>query len=207
MFRTRLISYLTRLFLRGSGALLGLMMLIPSASATSLEKAEAWFSDITTLEARFVQVSSDGSTAGGKFYLWRPYRSRFEYDEPVPLTLITTRTWLHVDEKDRRQVTSYPVAETPLAVILDDPVRLEGEGITTRTQSKDGVTQITLDQPEGEAAGRIVLEFTEQPFVLRRWLITDANGITTSVLLSNITKGHELSPRLFIPTEYPAREN
>jgi outer membrane lipoprotein-sorting protein len=99
------------------------------------------------------------------------------------------------------------VAETPLAVILDDPVRLEGEGITTRTQSKDGVTQITLDQPEGEAAGRIVLEFTEQPFVLRRWLITDANGITTSVLLSNITKGHELSPRLFIPTEYPAREN
>jgi outer membrane lipoprotein-sorting protein len=207
MFRTRLISYLTRLFLRGSGALLGVMMLIPSASATSLEKAEAWFSDITTLEARFVQVSSDGSTAGGKFYLWRPYRSRFEYDEPVPLTLITTRTWLHVDEKDRRQVTSYPVAETPLAVILDDPVRLEGEGITTRTQSKDGVTQITLDQPEGEAAGRIVLEFTEQPFVLRRWLITDANGITTSVLLSNITKGHELSPRLFIPTEYPAREN
>ena len=207
MFRTRLISYLTRLFLRGSGALLGVMMLITSASATSLEKAEAWFSDITTLEARFVQVSSDGSTAGGKFYLWRPYRSRFEYDEPVPLTLITTRTWLHVDEKDRRQVTSYPVAETPLAVILDDPVRLEGEGITTRTQSKDGVTQITLDQPEGEAAGRIVLEFTEQPFVLRRWLITDANGITTSVLLSNITKGHELSPRLFIPTEYPAREN
>lgn len=207
MFRTRLISYLTRLFLRGSGALLGVMILITSASATSLEKAEAWFSDITTLEARFVQVSSDGSTAGGKFYLWRPYRSRFEYDEPVPLTLITTRTWLHVDEKDRRQVTSYPVAETPLAVILDDPVRLEGEGITTRTQSKDGVTQITLDQPEGEAAGRIVLEFTEQPFVLRRWLITDANGITTSVLLSNITKGHELSPRLFIPTEYPAREN
>ena len=207
MFRTELMPHLQHLFLRVSGALLAMVMLVSPVAATSLEKAETWFNTITTLEARFVQVSSDGSSAGGKFYLWRPYRSRFEYDEPVPLTLITTRTWLHVDEKDRRQVTSYPVAETPLAVILADPVKLEREGVTTRAESKDGVTQVILDQPEGEAAGRIVLEFTEQPFVLRRWLITDANGITTSVLLSNITKGHKLPPRLFVPPDYPENTN
>jgi outer membrane lipoprotein-sorting protein len=207
MFRTELMPSLPRLLLRCSGVFLAMVMFIFPAAATSLEKAEAWFNTITTLEARFVQVSSDGSTAGGKFYLRRPYRSRFEYDEPVPLTLITTRTWLHVDEKDRRQVTSYPVAETPLAVILADPVKLEREGITTRAESRDGITRIILDQPEGEAAGRIVLEFTEQPFVLRRWLITDANGITTSVLLSNITKGHKLSPRLFVPSDYPENKN
>ncbi|XDZ65680.1 outer membrane lipoprotein carrier protein LolA [Alphaproteobacteria bacterium LSUCC0684] len=200
-------SCLRRLLLRVSGAVLAGLVISSSAMATSLEKAEAWFSSITTLEARFIQVSSDGSSAEGQFYLWRPYRSRFEYDDPVPLTLITTRTWLHVDEEDRRQITSYPVSETPLAVILADPVRLEGEGFTTRAESRDGVTRITLDQPEGEAAGRIVLEFTEQPFVLRRWLVTDANGITTSVLLSNITKGHKLSPRLFVPTEYPDTRN
>jgi len=207
MPRIDLISCLRRLLLQVSSAFIAGLMSFSPAMATSLEKAEAWFSSITTLEARFVQVSSDGSSAEGQFYLWRPYRSRFEYDDPVPLTLITTRTWLHVDEEDRRQITSYPVSETPLAVILADPVRLKGEGFTTRTESKDGVTRITLDQPEGEAAGRIVLEFTEQPFVLRRWLVTDANGITTSVLLSNITKGHRLSPRLFVPTDYPDTRN
>jgi len=194
---------IARVLLVSAGAVLGGFLAMAAAAASPLDEAEAWFSSITTLEARFVQVSSDGSSAEGNFYLWRPYRSRFEYDDPVPLTLITTRVWLHVDEEDRQQVTSYPVGETPLAVILDDPVRLRREGITTHAESRDGVTRITLDQPEGEAAGRIVLEFSEQPFILRRWLVTDANGITTSVLLSNITKGHALSPRLFVPTEYP----
>ena len=178
------------------------VMLSRPVAAAPLDNAEKWFNEVTTLEARFVQVASDGSYAEGTFYLKRPYRSRFDYDDPIALKLITTKLWLHVDEEDRRVVTSYPVSETPLSAILNDPVSLRGDGFTTQAESRDGITIITIDSPDGEAAGRLVLEFSEKPLELRRWVVTDANGITTSVLLNNVIKGHELPASLFVPENY-----
>ena len=172
------------------------------AMADSIDRAEAWFNKLTTYQAKFIQVSSDGSHATGRFYLKRPHLSRFEYDGDIPLTLITSKSWLHVDEADRLEVTSYPVSETPLSLILGDPVRLRDAGVETSTQTRDGVVLITLEKHSGEAAGKIVLEFSDKPFELRRWLITDANGITTSVLLSEPQKGMALSAKLFVPTDY-----
>ena len=173
------------------------------ASADTIQKAEAWFNRLTTFQASFTQVSSDGSSAKGTFLLRRPYRSRFDYDEPVPITLITTKTWLHVDDADRQEVVSYPVSETPLRLILSENVRLRRPEVKTTTSSQDGITSVIIEQDDGEAAGRIVFEFDEKPFELRRWVITDANGITTSVFLSNPVKGIDLPASLFVPTNYP----
>lgn len=178
-----------------------------ASSTDDIIKAENWFNGLTTYQADFTQVSSDGTSAKGKFFLRRPYRSRFDYDAPVPLTLITTKLWLHVDDADRREVISYPVSETPLRAILSDRVNLRLPDVTTTTRSQDGVISITLDQSDGEAAGRISLEFNEKPFELRRWVVTDANGITTSIFLTNPIKGRDLSAKLFVPSDYPKQEN
>ncbi len=194
------------LYIMGVVLIAQLMGLRP-ANADEIDQAEAWFNKITTYQAKFIQVSSDGSHAKGKFYMKRPHLSRFEYEDDIPLTLITTETWLHVDEADRREVTSYPVSETPLALLLSDPVRLRDANIATTSEVKDGIVIITLERLSGEAAGKLVLEFAKDPLELRRWLITDANGITTSVLLTEPQKGAVLSPWLFIPTNYPSQNN
>ena len=171
--------------------------------ADDITRAEGWFNKLTTYQAQFTQVASDGSNATGVFSLKRPYRSRFDYDDPLPLVLITSKTWLHVDEQDRREVTGYPLSETPLSLMLADPVRLRSPEVVTSSTAQDGVVYITIEQEDGEAAGKLVMEFSDQPFELRRWVITDANGITTSVLLSNPKKGLTLANKLFVPTDYP----
>jgi outer membrane lipoprotein-sorting protein len=177
------------------------------AMADDIIKAEEWFNNLTTYQAKFTQIASDGSHKTGQFSLKRPHFSRFDYDDPDPLTLITTEAWLHVDEADRRQVTSYPINETPLALILNERVQLrEGESeVETKSEIRDGVILITLEQHSGLAAGTVVLEFSREPFELRRWLITDSNGISTSIFLSEPKKGITLSQRLFVPTNYPAQ--
>jgi outer membrane lipoprotein-sorting protein len=183
--------------------ILAQVMGLRPAAAAPLDQAEDWFNRQTTLQARFAQLASDGSYAEGTFYFKRPHHSRFDYDDPVPLNLITTKLWLHVDDQARRQVTSYPVSETPLSAILDDPVSLRGKGFTTKSESRDGITVITIEHADGVVAGTLKLEFSEKPFELRRWIVIDANGVTTSVVLSNITRGHDLSSQLFVPTNYP----
>ena len=178
-----------------------------TSKADELDRAEQWFNSLDTLEARFTQVSSDGSYSEGNFFLLRPYRSRFDYDDPIPLVLITTENWLHVDEQDQRRVTSYPISETPLKALLAETVRLTSPDFTTSSEIVEGVVRITIIHSGNTAAGELVLEFTESPFELRRWLITDANGITTTVLLSNMFKGRKIPAGLFVPNSYPNDPN
>ena len=103
------------------------------------------------------------------------------------MALITTPVWLHVDQPDDRQLTSYPVSETPLALILTDPVSLRPAGYETiLTERIGGITQIAINKDNGEGAGRLTLEFTNSPFVLRRWILEDVAGVKTSVTLQNM---------------------
>ena len=173
------------------------------ARADDIARAESWFNELSTYQARFIQVSSDGSHATGEFSFRRPHLVRFDYDDPVMLTLITTELWLHVDDASEREVTSYPISETPLGLLLSDPVVFRGKDVSTRSRVEDGVVLVTLENDSAEALGRVVLEFTDSPFELRRWILTDSAGITTSILLTDSRKGLDLPGRLFVPTDYP----
>ena len=106
------------------------------------------------------------------------------------LNLITTPVWLHVDQPDERRVTSYPISETPLSLILTDPVSLRPAGYETIVTARaGGITQIAINKDNGEGAGRLTLEFTDRPFQLRRWIVEDVAGVKTSVTLQNMAFG------------------
>ena len=146
-------------------------------------RAEAWFDGISTMKADFIQVASDGTTATGEMHLRRPHRMKIIYDLDEPLILLTTPVWLHVDRPDDRHVTSYPISETPLSLILQEQVELRSDEFRTSHSVRNGITRIVLTKDTGEAAGQLTLEFTNQPFVLRKWSIRDAADVTTTCLL------------------------
>ena len=158
--------------------------------ADVVQRAEDWFANITTMRADFTQIASDGSAAEGQIMMRRPSRLKITYDGVPALNLISTSVWLHVDQPDERRVTSYPISETPLSLILVDPVSLRPDGFeTTVTARGDGVTQIAIHKDSGEGAGRLTLEFTDRPFQLRRWIVEDVAGVKTSVTLQNMVFG------------------
>ena len=166
--------------------LLLLMGYSPVAGADIVQQAESWFENVTTMRAAFTQIASDGSAAEGKIVMRRPSRLKITYDGVNALNLITTPVWLHVDKPDERRVSSYPISETPLSLILADPVSLRPSGYTTIvTERAGGITQIAIHKDGGEGAVRLTLEFTTSPFQLRRWIVEDVAGIQTSVTLQN----------------------
>lgn len=173
-----------------------------AAYADPITDAENWFNQLKTLKGRFIQISDDGSYAEGDIYLKRPYWSRFDYDDPLETVLITTKIWLHVDEQDREKLTSYPISETPLGILFNENVKLSLDGITTTATTKDGIVRIELDKPTGDDAGLLVLEFTDKPFELRRWMIIDSAGAQTIVTFQNVEKNIDVSQRLFVPNNY-----
>src|SRR6056300_1632480 len=122
---------------------------IGASHADPSTEAENWFNQITTMKARFIQVSDDGTYSEGDFLLRRPFRSRFDYDEPIKTVLITTKIWLHVDDPERQTVTSYPISETPFKILFDEKVRLSYDGIITTAASQDGIVVVRMEKRTG----------------------------------------------------------
>ena len=174
-----------------------------AASGDPVSAAEAWFDSITTMKADFTQVASDGATATGELHLRRPHRMKIIYDLDEPLILLTTPVWLHVDRPEEKRVTSYPIRETPLSLILQEQVKLRDPDFRTEHRVRNGVTSIVLTKDTGEGAGQLTLEFTNEPFVLRRWSIRDSADVTTTVTLQNMRFGHSYENKFFAKKAYP----
>ena len=178
---------------------------MPSMANDDVTRAETWFNKIRTISADFVQVASDGTSAEGRLAFRRPSRMKITYGKGDELQLITSSVWLHVDRPDERLLTSYPISETPLSLILAEKVSLRPDGYETRVlPSIAGIVQIEIGKDDGEGAGRLTLEFSEKPFQFRRWIILDAAGIETSVTLQNIVFDQPIANEAFKIPDYSA---
>ena len=179
-----------------------------AADADEVKRAEAWFNKIKSIEADFVQVASDGTSAGGKLLFRRPSQMKITYqneDGGKALRIITTKMWLYVDQPEEKQLIAYPLSETPLSLILAEKVSLRPDGYETRVKSSSaGVVQILVAKEEGAGAGHLTLEFSEEPFQFRRWIVVDAAGIQTSVTLYNLVFDTPIPNAVFSLPSYTA---
>jgi len=169
-----------------------------SADETKLiARAEQAISDLVTLKATFIQVSSDGSLGEGRVYFRRPHQLRLDYENPATLSIVTSRVWVYIDDKIDKFVQVLPVSETPFFPLLSDTVSFHSQDVKTSAGLEDGIVSVRMDKETGEGAGSLLLEFDASSWQLRRWVITDALGITTTVTLQNPVYGAKLANRLF----------
>ena len=211
------LSLMTRCKMRITARILMLASMLigisAAASATSysetqlIQRAEQAVSKITTLQAEFLQVSSDGSVGEGVLYFRRPTQLRLEYQNPDSLTLVTSRVWLYVDDKIAKSVQAIPLGQTPLSPLLKKTVSFRSEEFTTSASARDGIAVIRMRKEDGDAAGQLDLEFDTDSWQLRRWIITDLLGVKTTVTLQNPVYGGALANRLFGAPSYPLAAN
>ena len=180
----------------------------PAAAALdSVARAEAWFNKVETISADFTQVASDGTSAEGELLFRRPSRMKITYGDGGDLQLITSKIWLHVDRPSEKLLTSYPLSETPLSLILAPKVLLRLDGYETRViPSSPGIVQIMIARDEGEGAGELTLEFSEKPFQFRRWTVVDAVGVETSVTLQNLVFDKPIPNAAFALPDYSSQD-
>ncbi len=170
---------------------------VPQQSTETLARLEAYLNQITTLHARFVQVSSNGAFAEGDLYLDRPGRLRFEYDPPHPALLIANGVTLLYYDRDLEQATFLPLWETPLWFLIRERVDLsDGLEVVDITQGAATI-KVTLRSTDDGGEGEVTLVFADRPLSLHSWEIHDAQGIVTQVALVNPEFGVSIDRELF----------
>lgn len=179
------------------------------AEKISLGTLSSYLNSLTTVEADFTQVNSDGSIATGKIYIKRPGRVRFEYAPPDRSLVMAGGQQVAIfDAKSNQPPEQYPLKRTPLNLILAENIDL-GRARMVVAHTEDGTsTRVRAQDPENPEYGSIELVFTADPVELRQWIITDDLGAQTTVILGAMQKGGQLGASLFdITAETQRRAN
>lgn len=171
------------------------------ADRAVVREAEAYLNAIKTLQARFVQISSNGNFSAGEVFIRRPGRLRFEYDPPVPIVMIADGVNLLYYDRELKQSTFIPLWETPLWFLIREKVDLEKKVQVSEVVRDSSTVRLTVSETDTPETGSVTLVFTEQPFALRKWVVTDAQGITTQVTLQNPEYDHALPDKIFDTSE------
>ncbi len=170
--------------------------LSPDQSA-AVSRAVRYLNDLTTLKARFIQISSNGAFAEGEMIVQRPGKLRFDYDPPHPVLIIANGFTLLFYDREVKQASFLPLWETPLWFLIRKKVTLSEDVVVSAVEQGPGTLRITLTDKDLSEAGSITLEFSDRPLDLKKWEITDAQGILTQVSLINPHYGVEIDPLAF----------
>jgi len=172
-----------------------------SKEKSEINRIEVYLNGIKYLRADFLQVSSNGNMATGKLYMARPGKIRFEYDPPSPILLLSDGYFLRYVDKDLEQVTHLWLDNTPIGFLLDEDIKLSESITVTKFSQNANVLIINLKNSENPEQGAISLIFSDKPLKLKKWVIKDAQGITTTITLNNSERAIELNPTLFKLTD------
>ncbi len=171
---------------------------------TDIGRVEAYLNGITSLKAHFFQVTSGGRISQGTTWMQRPGRMRFQYEPPAPFLLIAAHCVLTFNDSSLQQTTNIPLGRTPLGILLAEKVILSGAVTVTAIQRLPGQLQLTLVRTESPGDGSLTLIFSDQPLVMRQWIVVDAQRRETHVTLSNVQLGGSFNPQLFEQISLPA---
>ncbi len=165
---------------------------------TIIEKINAYLSNTPRLVGRFVQVGPDGRRAEGQFYLAKPGRVRFEYDDPSPIELIADGDSVVI--RDRKLATQdvYPLSQTPLRFLLSNRVDLMRDASLTAVYADDVFITAVVEEKNGiVGTSRLMIMFDAKDMQLKQWTVTDPQGYDTTVAVYNLDTTKTPDPSMF----------
>lgn len=170
---------------------LTLALAVPAAAQpqNDLAAVKANLSATRTMTAAFSQTDRKGAVLDGTLTIKQPGRIRFNYGRSVPMTVVADGKNLYFVDYQVKQVSRWPIKNSPLAAILD-PARDIGRYATLMPVADERVVSVQIYSKSRPEYGKINLVFTRQTgapggLSLSGWVALDAQGNRTTVRLSN----------------------
>lgn len=169
------------------------------ATAATVQRITDYYNSVQSMTGTFTQTDPDGSQRTGDFYMQKPGRVRFQYDDPSPVELIANGQSVAV--RDRRLNTQdiTPLGQTPLRFLLAQQIDLaRDKHVTDIFQDERFVTVVMQQQVPMMGTYRLLLLFDVKSGALKQWIITDPQGYDTRVVLTSAKPNTNPDPRLFV---------
>ena len=176
-------------------------------NATTRSQLNTFFENLKTLEADFIQVGPSGNISDGKIYFDLPGKFRIDYNKPNNLLITCKGFWIVLQDRNLKTTNNIPLKNSPFSIFLEKKMSLSNKNIKTDIQNRSGIISFTIKSSNNNEAGELTLEFSEKPLHLKKWIIKNAFGDITTVLVQNAKYNKKLSNLLFFPDDFPEPSN
>ena len=161
----------------------------PAATSGDMKAVESSLSATQSMTANFLQTDGKGRQMAGTLSLKRPGKIRFAYGGGVNMLLVANGKNLSFIDYDVGQKSSWPIAKSPLAVLLSPNPDLTRIARIVPSEHQNVVVVRARDARRPEF-GTLVLAFVRDGSApgglkLEGWTAIDAQNKKTTVRLSN----------------------
>ena len=161
----------------------------PAATSGDLKSVESSLAATQSMTADFLQTDGKGRQMAGTLSLKRPGKIRFAYGGGVNMLLVANGKNLSFIDYDVGQKSSWPIAKSPLAVLLSPNPDLTRIARLVPSEHKNVVVVRARDARRPEF-GTLILAFLRDGSApgglkLEGWTAIDAQNKKTTVRLSN----------------------
>lgn len=154
------------------------------------------FVKVPTMAGEFIQFSPRGQQTGGTFYIQRPGKIRFVYEDPTPIKIISNGKTVAVNNRKLKTWDFYPLKKTPLSLVLGKKMAIDPENVREVHIDED-LTTIVMGDDKIFGNSLITMMFDPRTFDLRQWVIKDAQGKETTVMIFNVEKNVKIPASYF----------
>ncbi|MBL0319555.1 MAG: outer membrane lipoprotein carrier protein LolA [Alphaproteobacteria bacterium] len=169
----------------------------PERQQYDITRVEHYLNGLTTMVADFTQFSPDGSKQGGKFYLSRPGKLRWEYSPVPPVVIVARNGSVTYFDKELNQV-SHVTSDDPLANILTrKKIELKGDlQVVYLDKPKDEII-VSIVKQKNPTEGRVTFTMKDPSMQLESIEVADSAGNITKINFSNVVLGGPVKESLF----------
>lgn len=171
------------------------------AAEGDLDKAVSALRGISTMTANFTQTDRNGQRMKGVLTLKQPGKIRFQYEESVPLLIVSDGKALTLIDYEVNQVQRWPISNSPLGALLDPNRDVKKFGKLQRTTDPN-VVSVEVRDPKRPEFGMITLVFQRHAaspggLKLVSWVALDSQNKRTTVRLSGHRYGVPVGSNAF----------
>ncbi|WJY19379.1 outer membrane lipoprotein carrier protein LolA [Alteriqipengyuania flavescens] len=186
-------------------AYLALPQAAHAQQASQIDQVVAALRGITTMKANFTQADRNGQRVSGVLTLKRPGRIRFQYEEGVPLLIVSDGKAMTLVDYEVRQVERWPISDSPLGALLDPSRDVKRYG-TMKPTGNPNVLSVEVKDSSKPEFGTITLVFVKKASApggleLVSWVALDSQNKRTTVRLANQRYGMSVPDRTFTYTD------
>lgn len=159
------------------------------AQTSSLDQVQRTLSATQSMTANFTQTDTRNRSVRGTLQLKRPGKIRFEYGGGANMLMVANGRNLTFVDYDVGQKSSWPIAKSPLSVLLSPNPDL-GRIAKLLPTSDPRVVLVRARDGRRPEFGTLILAFVKSPaapggLLLEGWTAIDAQNKRTTVKLAN----------------------
>ena len=159
-----------------------------------LELIEDHWNKINTMSGSFIQYNNDETMSYGDFYLSKPFKSKFIYQNNNE-TIVTTEALIILLDEEGFRIDSYPLLNSPIKKLLITKFDFENLNANIKLKEENNFYHIYINELDNKKAA--IFSFNKDSLDLKKWEIVDEFDQSTVFEFTKIKKNISISPETY----------